>query len=88
MIWRGYDPVVFIFKTRMHSSRMRTGCSYTVCWSQLPGGGGAGLPGPGGCLIRGGLPGLGGMVSYPGEGLVSQHALRQNPPCEQNDKQV
>ena len=44
-----------------------------------------GVPGPGGCLLRG--------VSAPGEvpglgGLVSQHALRQKPPCEQNDKEV
>ena len=32
--------------TRMHSSRMRTGRSLTVCCSLLPGGG---------CLVRGGL---------------------------------
>ena len=35
----------------MHSSRMRTGRSLTVCWSLLPGGGsrcGGCLPGPGG----------------------------------------
>ena len=40
----------------MHSSRMRTGRSLTVCCSLLPGGGG--LPGPGGgvCLCRGGSP--------------------------------
>ena len=36
--------------TRMHSSRMRTGHSLTVCWSLLPGGGGSG---PGGCLVWG-----------------------------------
>ena len=29
----------------MHSSRMRTGSSLTVCWSLLPGGGGAGTGG-------------------------------------------
>ena len=68
----------------MHSSRMRTGRSLTVCWRLLPGGclpgPGGYLPGPGGgvCLVQGvGLPGLGG--SGPG-GVASQHALRQTPP--------
>ena len=37
-------------RTRMHSSRMRTGRSLTVCRSQLPGGG---------CLLLGGLLGAG-----------------------------
>ena len=39
-----------IFLTRMHSSRMRTGRSLTVCWRMLPGGlvGGGGLLGGGG----------------------------------------
>ena len=33
--------------TRMHSSRMRTGCSLTICLSLLPGGaGGVGWGGP------------------------------------------
>ena len=36
-----------LFLTRMHSSRMRTGRSLTVCCSLLPGGGG------GECLLRG-----------------------------------
>ena len=63
--------------TRMHSSRMCTGRSLTVCCSLLPGGG---VPGPGGCawsggdvpglggwcLVRGGVPGLGGGVPAPG----------------------
>ena len=40
----------------------------------------------GGCLPLGGLL-LGGGVCSLG-GVVSQHALRQTPPCEQNDKQV
>ena len=42
-------------QTRMHSSRMRTGCSLTVCCSPLPGGGG--LPGSWGgvCLVPGGF---------------------------------
>ena len=53
-------------KTRMHSSRMRTGHSLTVCWSLLPGGG---VSAPGGCL----LPGAGGLlqgVSAPGGCLL------------------
>ena len=49
----------------MHSSRMRTGRSLTVCCSLLPGGGsnwsGGVLPGLGGvCLVRGGSPWSGG----------------------------
>ena len=54
-------------KTRMHSSRMRTGRSLTVCWSLLPKGGLVWVgSGPGGlCLVQGGS-GLGGG-SGPGE---------------------
>ena len=37
---------IIINTTRMHSSRMRTGRSLTVCCSLLPGGG---------CLVRGGV---------------------------------
>ena len=58
--------------------------------SVCPRGGGAGrgvlgrgcVPGPGGCLILGAVPGgsVPGGVSARGGGLVSQHALRQNPP--------
>ena len=40
---------------------------------------GGGIPACIGCL--------GGICSR-GEGVVSQHTLRQAPPCEQNDKQV
>ena len=43
--------------TRMHSSRMRTARSLTVSpnmlWSRGE------VPGPGGCLVPGGVPGLG-----------------------------
>ena len=63
---------------------------------------GGGVPGPGGGAVPGlgGIPGLGGLVwgglfwgvwsggSAPRGGVVSQHALRQTPPHEQNDKQV
>ena len=49
----------------MHSSRMRTGRSLTVCCSLLPGGD---LPGPGGfSLVWGGVPGPGGSP-WSGEG--------------------
>ena len=58
---------VTVIKTRMHSSRMRTGRSLTVCWSLLSGGGGVSAPGGGGVSARG--------VSAPG-GVVSQNALR------------
>ena len=51
----------------MHSGRMRTGRSKTVCWSLLPGGG-CPLPGGGGCLLPGG-EGFGG--SAPGGGIWS-----------------
>ena len=62
----------------MHSSRMRTGHSLTVCWCLLPRGGvsapgGMSAPGgvsaPGGCLLRGvggvcsrGVSALGGLL--------------------------
>ena len=55
--------ITWICKTRMHSSRMRTGCSLTVCWSLLRVGGGVssrgGVSAPGGlvwgeCLLLGG----------------------------------
>ena len=45
----------------MHSSRMRTGRSLTVCWRLLPGG----VSAPGGCLARG-VSGLGGWGVWSG----------------------
>ena len=74
----------------MHSSRMRTGPSLTVCWHVLPRGA---LPGPGGGSLvpGGGLWSRGvclvpvGWVSGPGGGgLASQYALRQTPPPHVN----
>ena len=73
------------FKTRMHSNRMRTGRSLTVCRGCfLPGG--VCLP-PGGASFLGGVlsprgvpPSCGGVL--PSQGVVSQHALRQTPPVK------
>ena len=62
--------------TRMHSSRMRTGRSLTVCCSLLPGGGvlhaGGVFPAGGVCLVQGvgGLPGRGGSPWSGGVSLV------------------
>ena len=73
------------FRTKMHSSRMGTGRSLTVC----PGGGGSAL-GLGGVCFWGCLL-LGGCVSAPGavcsrgclfQLVASQHALRQTPPLD------
>ena len=70
-----------INKKRMHSSRMRTGRSLTVCWRLLPGGvsapGGFCLPGgvwSGGCLLTGGSAPGGCLL--PG-GLSAQGGLLQ-----------
>ena len=82
-----------IFGTRLHSSRMRTARALTVSPSMLCAVG-VSAPGdvssPGGCLLPGGVSALGDvsalwrMMSALGGGVVSQHALRQTPPCEQN----
>ena len=60
----------------------------TIGWVSAPGGGG------GTCSREGAWSGgawwgicSGGGVPGPG-GVVSQHALRQPPPCGQNDRQV
>ena len=76
-----------IKRTRMHSSRMRTGRSWTVCQSPLPGGvlhlrGVLHLGGflhPGGSSIRGVPP-----SRWVGRGLLA----RAPPSREQNDRQV
>ena len=69
----------------MHSSRMHTGCSLTVCQSLLLGG----MSAPGGvsALGGGGVPALGG--GFCSGGVVSQHSLRQTPlPCGQNHRRL
>ena len=84
---------------RMHSSRMRTGRSLTVCRSLLPG---WGRSAPRGGLLLGGSAiggvfswgsAIGGIcaggVSAPGEGLLPggiPACTEADPPCEQNDK--
>ena len=47
----------------MHSGRIRTGRSLTVCQSLLPEGGAwsQGVCGPGGCLVPGGVCSRGGL---------------------------
>ena len=66
----------------MHSSRMRTGRSLTVCWSLLPGGGvcswgvsARGGSGLGVCSGGGSAPGGGGMCLLWGGGIWSRGAL-------------
>ena len=68
-------------KTRMHSSRMRTGRSLTECCSVLPGGV---LLGRGGCLVRGGfslVPGGGGSP-WSGGGAWSRGGSPETPPVD------
>ena len=86
--------------TRMHSSRVRTGRSLTVCWRLLPGGGvclgWGGLPGPGGPWSRGvsawsrGVSAWSGGVSAWSRGGSPWRGGSPywRPPCEQNDRQV
>ena len=75
-IYHHMGPAI-ISETRMHSSRMRTGCSLTVCHSLLPGGGicsrggvcsggvcSWGVSAPGGCLLPGGVYSQGGVCSW------------------------
>ena len=76
--------------TRMHSSRMRTGRSLTVCGRLIPRGGVCLVWGGVVCLVRGGCAWSGGVsalrvclvwgvVCLVGGCLASQHALRQTP---------
>ena len=68
----------------MHSSRMRTGRSLTVCCSLLPGG----SPWSGGVLpARGGLTGPGGF-SLPGGVCLVPGGFSGDPPHEQNHRHV
>ena len=84
---RGWDRLGFYVNkliTRMHSSRMHTGRSLTVCRSLLPGGGEVSAPGgvsalwgvcSGGCLVWGGVCSRGVCVcswgmSAPGGGCL------------------
>ena len=56
----------YIILTRMHSSRVCTGHSLTMCWSLLPGGGGVcswGVSAPGGVSAPRGVSAPGGV--YP-----------------------
>ena len=68
----------------MHSSRMRTGRSLTVCCRLLPGGGGFSLPGGGFSLPGGVLPAGGGSAwsrgGSPCQGEVSAWS-RGGSPC-------
>ena len=67
---------VKFLKTRMHSSRMRTGRSLTVCCSLFLGGGVSAL---GGCLLPGGLLQWG--VSAPrGRGVYPSMHWGRHPP--------
>ena len=50
--WLMWYLILTQYQTRMHSSRMRTGRSLTVCWSLLPGG----------CLLRRGACSGGGSA--------------------------
>ena len=79
----------------MHSSRMRTGRSLTVCCSVLPGGGGVcsgGLPGPrgrggGDGVCSGGVPGLGGSA-LGGVSALGGCLLWGGSPCPETPRPV
>ena len=83
-----YGPLCAnLTKTRMHSSRMRTGRSLTVCRSLVSGGcvsarGGGVVCSQGGCLL------LGGCLLGGGCGIPACTEADNPPPREQNDKQV
>ena len=80
------QPQLCLSNSRFVTVRNEVGKVMFLQVSVCPRGGGAGrgcVPGPGGCLIRGAVPGgvcSWGSVCSGGGGLVSQHALRQNPP--------
>ena len=96
-----YSSMFAFFQTRMHSSRMHTGCSLTVCQSLLPGGsaprevcsrGGSApreVSAPRGCLLQGCLllGGLlpGGVCSWGVSALGGGSGM---PPCTEADPSV
>ena len=99
MVWYRSNPmtsgttllteVKFIFQTsritRMHSSRMRTGRSLTVCWRLLPGGeGGLVLGGicSRGCLV------LAGCLLRGGGGISACTEADTFPLCGQNHRRL
>ena len=68
-----------LIEQRMHSSRLHTGRSLTICWSLLPRGG---VSAPRGVCSRGVSAPWGGVCSRGcllRGGCISQHALRQTP---------
>ena len=83
-----------LYETRMHSSRMRTGRSLTVCCSLLPGGDvclvlGGVLPAVGVCLVQGGSPwsrGIflksGGILLGPGGVSTWSGGFSRDPPVD------
>ena len=76
----------FFLQTRMHSSRMRTGHSLTVCWSLLPRGVSAlvgGVCSSGGCLLQGGVCSWG--VSVPGGWCLLRGCVCGIPACTEAD---
>ena len=76
----------YLYKTRMHSSRMRTGRSLTVCRSLVPGGGVVLSP-RGVYLVLGGVLSLGGCQTW-GVSDLGGCLPQTCPPCEQKDRQV
>ena len=85
-------PITLQIETRMHSSRMRTGRSLTVCCSLLPEGEGSAPGGSapvggvclvgGGCLLLGGSAWSGGWCAWSGGCLLGGGGM---PACTEAD---